>query len=63
MSRDSKIADYADGQFVVASLRGIGPLYYSMDSGESFYDFRKSSGEKDWVAGCKLRGRENHCRC
>ena len=50
MSRDSKIADYADGQFVVASLRGIGPLYYSMDSGESFYDFRKSSGEKDWVA-------------
>ena len=50
MSRDSKVADYADGQFVVASLVGIGPLYYSMDSGESFYDFGKSSGERDWIA-------------
>ena len=50
MSRDGKVADYADGQFVVAALEGPSPLYYSVDSGEKFTTHLNSSGVRNWVA-------------
>jgi hypothetical protein len=49
MSRDSKIADYADGQLLVAAVNGDG-LYFSSDSGNSWdvYDVA-SYGVHNWL--------------
>jgi hypothetical protein len=49
MSRDSKTADYADGQYIVAAVEG-GTLYYSADSGETFNSYSASAGVRDWMA-------------
>jgi len=48
MSRDSKIADYADGQFIVAAVEGES-LYYSSDSGETFTSYGDSAGVRDFI--------------
>merc|ERR1719359_486173 len=49
MSRDSKVADYADGNFIIAAVEDDA-LYYSSDSGRTFTTNQKSSGVRDWLA-------------
>ena len=48
MSHDSKVADYADGHFIVAALEND-TLYYSSDSGETFTNYGNSSGVHNWL--------------
>ena len=49
MSRDSKLADFADGRMVVAAINGVG-LYFSHDSGHTWTTYDNAAGIHSWLA-------------